>query len=251
MKKRICLLLIVTLVFVMFFPGRIYAQESYQTSIVSPRGDQSKTVALFYPVDNNESYFLIQDSYTNILYFGINSKEEIKYVNAEDGLNLRHFPNTKYDNVVKTLPHGTKVKTIGEKNGWAVISENNKIYFCWNEYLSNDKPREQQIKAERSIEVEQQIEVEYTSAEFLYHGVVNWGGWRWTWYSQNVLPGGALDIPGRHADENGYICDENGFICLASGSLEKGTVVETPFGKKGKVYDCGCAADTLDVYTNF
>ena len=251
MKKRICLLLIVAFVFVLSFPTQIYAQENYQTSIVSPRGDQAKTVALFYPIDNKEGYFLIQDSYTNILYFGINPKEEIKYVNAKDGLNLRYFPNTKYDNVVKTLPYGTKVKTIGEKNGWAVIREDNKIYFCWKEYLSDNKPREQQIKAERSIEVEQQIEAKYTSAEFLYHGVVNWGGWRWTWYSQNVLPGGALDIPGRHVDESGYICDEYGFICLASGSLEKGTVVETPFGKKGKVYDCGCAADTLDVYTNF
>ena len=71
------------------------------------------------------------------------------------------------------------------------------------------------------------------------------------WYSQKVLPGGGLNIPGRHVDNNGYVCDENGFICLASGSLAKGTIVETPFGKKGKVYDCGCAANTLDVYTNF
>ena len=231
MKKRICLLLIVAFVFVLFFPTQIYAQENYQTSIVSPRGDQAKTVALFYPI-NNEGYFLIKDSYTNILYFRINPKEEIKYVNAEDGLNLRYFPNIEYDNIAKVLPYGAKVKTIGEKNGWAVISKDNKIYFCWKEYLSDNKPREQQIEAE------------YTSAEFLYHGVINWGGWRWTWYSQNVLPGGALEIPGRHVDENG-------FICLASGSLEKGTIVETPFGKKGKVYDCGCAADTLDVYTNF
>ena len=244
MKKRICLLLIVAFVFVLSFPTQIYAQENYQTSIVSPRGDQAKTVALFYPI-NNKGYFLIKDSYTNILYFRINPKEETKYVNAEDGLNLRYFPNTEYDNVAKVLPHGTKVKTIGEKNGWAVVSKDNKIYFCWKEYLSDKKPREQQIK------VKQQIKAEYTSAEFLYHGVVNWGGWRWTWYSQNVLPGGALDIPGRHVDENGYICDENEFICLASGSLEKGTIVETPFGKKGKVYDCGCAADTLDVYTNY
>ena len=33
--------------------------------------------------------------------------------------------------------------------------------------------------------------------------------------------------------------------------LGKGTVVNTPFGKAGKIYDSGCAADTLDVYTDF
>jgi selenocysteine lyase/cysteine desulfurase len=45
--------------------------------------------------------------------------------------------------------------------------------------------------------------------------------------------------------------DAEGYIVLASGTLAKGTVVNTPFGKAGKVYDSGCAADTLDVYTNF
>lgn len=91
----------------------------------------------------------------------------------------------------------------------------------------------------------------YTAAEFEYHGVIYYENWKWTWYSQKVLPGGGLDIPGRHVDSNGYVCDENGYICLASGSLSKGTVINTPFGKKGKIYDCGCAANVLDVYTNF
>ncbi len=239
MKKRICLLLIATLIFVLVFSTPIQAESSsYQTSIVSPKGDLAETIVSTHS-KGEESYFIIQDKATGIFYFAADKEEEIKYVKAREGLNLRTFPNTAYNNVAEVLPYAAKVQLIGTENGWAIVKENNKIYFCWNEYLSNDKPREQQIKAE------------YTSAEFLYHGVVNWGGWRWTWYSQNVLPGGGLDIPGRHVDENGYICDENGFICLASGSLDKGTVVETPFGKKGKVYDCGCAADTLDVYTNF
>lgn len=82
-------------------------------------------------------------------------------------------------------------------------------------------------------------------------GVLHWGGWRWTWYSQRVLPGGGLRIPGRHVDNNGYICDQKGYICLASGSLSYGTIVKTPFGKKGKVYDSGCASNTLDVYVDF
>ena len=91
----------------------------------------------------------------------------------------------------------------------------------------------------------------YYANDFQSAGVVYSDGWRWTWYSQNVLPGGGLDIPGRHVDDSGYVCDENGYICLASGSLDYGSVVETPFGKQGRVYDSGCAGDTLDVYTNF
>lgn len=59
-----------------------------------------------------------------------------------------------------------------------------------------------------------------------------------------------MDIPGRYVDENGYVCDENGYICLASSSLDYGTIIDTPLGKCGRVYDCGCASDTIDVYVD-
>ena len=91
----------------------------------------------------------------------------------------------------------------------------------------------------------------YTSGDLRFLGEIYSGGWRWTWYSQNVLPGGGLNIPGRYVDENGYVCDENGRICLASEDLPYGTVVATPFGKEGCVYDCGCDYGTLDVYVDF
>lgn len=91
----------------------------------------------------------------------------------------------------------------------------------------------------------------YSASTFQNMGVINWNGWRWTWYSERVLPGDGLDIPGRHADSNGYICDEDNYICLSSSVLSKGTVISTPFGKSGKVYDCGCANDTVDVYVNW
>ena len=91
----------------------------------------------------------------------------------------------------------------------------------------------------------------YSADELRFLGVIYAGDFRWTWYSQNVLPGGGLQIPGRHVDENGYICDENDRICLASSDLEWGTIVTTPFGKEGCIYDCGCASGTLDVYVDF
>ena len=94
-------------------------------------------------------------------------------------------------------------------------------------------------------------EMLYTPSYFKRAGVIRWNGFRWTYYSQKILPGYGLKIPGRHVDSNGYVCDENGYICLASNDLRKGTIVPTPFGKQGKIYDCGCASGTLDVYVNW
>jgi hypothetical protein len=75
-------------------------------------------------------------------------------------------------------------------------------------------------------------------------------GLKETWYSQRVLPGNGLSIPGRHVDERGFVCDEEGYICVASSIFSKGTVIETSNGM-GKVYDSGCKEGILDVYTNW
>ena len=87
-------------------------------------------------------------------------------------------------------------------------------------------------------------------------GTVHYAGWKWTWYSERVLPGGGLDIPGRHTDAQGFVCDGEGYICLASTNAEDkrtGAVYMTPFGRYGKVYDfCdGVSEATLDVYVGW
>ena len=93
----------------------------------------------------------------------------------------------------------------------------------------------------------------YITPEFFrQQGVIYGDGYRWTWYSEKVLPGNRLDIPGRHSDGN-YVLDENDYIVLASPDLEKlpkGTVIETPFGM-GKVYDHCPTPGTVDVYTSW
>ncbi|MCC8141470.1 MAG: hypothetical protein LIO56_02905 [Lachnospiraceae bacterium] len=81
-------------------------------------------------------------------------------------------------------------------------------------------------------------------------GVVYYNGHKETWYSERVLPGGGLNIPGRHTDEQGLVRDGDGYICVASSDYPKGTIVETSLGT-GKVYDCGCASGTIDIYTNW
>ena len=101
-----------------------------------------------------------------------------------------------------------------------------------------------------ATEVEED-EVLYTPEDFRFQGVICHEGYRFTWYSERVLPGDGLVIPGRHADELGYICDEDGFICVASRDFEKGTEVDTPFGKKGKVYDWCAVSGTIDIYVNW
>ena len=87
------------------------------------------------------------------------------------------------------------------------------------------------------------------SSDFKSAGVVYQNGWRYTWYSQNTLPGGGLNIPGRHV-EDGFVKDGNGNIVVASSSDSYGDIVDTPYGQ-GKVYDSGCAAGTRDLYTDY
>ena len=91
----------------------------------------------------------------------------------------------------------------------------------------------------------------YSPEYFCEMGLIDWGGWTWSWYSELVLPGGGLDIPGRHTS-GGYVRDGDGYICLASDVLDYGTVVATPFGSYGKVYDCGVGNDNwIDVYVSW
>ena len=95
---------------------------------------------------------------------------------------------------------------------------------------------------------------EYSLADLQHQGVIQWEGKKFTYYSQSVLPGGGLSIPGRHINAGGYVADNAGHIVLAAPSgVAHGSVFATPFGYPGKVYDT-CASCTsspmwLDVYT--
>ena len=84
---------------------------------------------------------------------------------------------------------------------------------------------------------------------FIRDGELFYGGWKFTWYSENVLPGRGLKIPGRYSDGN-FVRDEDGYIVLACIDVPKGTVIDTPFGE-GKVYDDGCPHGVVDVYTSW
>ena len=91
----------------------------------------------------------------------------------------------------------------------------------------------------------------YDPSDLYNQGRLYWGNYQYTWYSENVLPGYGLAIEGRHTDADGFVCDGDGYICVAASSLSKGTVVNTPFGKQGKVYDTGCDWGVIDCYTSW
>lgn len=90
---------------------------------------------------------------------------------------------------------------------------------------------------------------DYFPSDFRYDGEWFRDGVRYTWYSERVLPGKGLNIPGRHSDGD-FVRDEDEYICVASPDYPEGAVVDTPFGE-GKVYDTGCPSGTIDIYVSW
>lgn len=116
---------------------------------------------------------------------------------------------------------------------------------------------QEEVKAERETVWIQGEIIDDISCEQLYDidtfeklGVVKYNGYRYTWYSQRVLPGGGLKIEGRHVEDR-LVKDIDGYVCVASMEFEKGAIVDTPLGIKGKVYDYCETPGTIDIYTDF
>ena len=187
-------------------------------------------------------------------------------------LNVRQEPSQEAKKI-NILPPNTEVEVKEVNDDWYSFDFEECTYFINAGYVTSDVPNEDEIieiiglnndiegnffrykksqeEIERVIETVAVSSALYTPSQFQNLGVIYYGDYRWTWYSERVLPGGGLKIPGRHNDENGYICDEDGYICLASSTLSKGTILNTPFGKQGKIYDSGCAVGTVDVYVSW
>jgi len=166
--------------------------------------------------------------------------EETGYTQAD--LNFRALPGLEAD-VLDVAEINSEIEYCDFNDDWVMAVYDDQIGFFSKKYIGDE---EVEIP-----EPEESFDAIYSASYFRRMGVIDWNGWRWTWYSQRVLPGGGLNIPGRHVDDNGYVCDGDGYICLASSTLSKGCVVSTPFGKQGKIYDSGCDAGTLDTYVNW
>ena len=190
-----------------------------------------------------------------------------KYTTA--GVNIRAEASLQAK-IIKTVPINTKLQVVDSEAEWVEVIEEENIYYIYNKYLSNKKTditvssrgnvertitttKSNNNKSNNNNNNNNNIKTKGSSSSnplTRNKGVVYYNGHRETWYSQKILPGGGLKIPGRHVDSRGLVCDGDGYICVASSDLAKGTIVETSLGT-GKVYDCGCASGTIDIYTNW
>lgn len=126
-----------------------------------------------------------------------------------------------------------------------------RIYHNYTELLTEDRATLIYKNLVQDVVLENnEIMPYFISPEtFRYVGTFYWNDFRWTYYSERVLPGGGLNIPGRWSDVY-FVRDGDGCICLASSDFPWGTYLPTPWGQ-GRVYDSGCASGTLDVYVTW
>lgn len=244
MKKRIPIILIITFIALMLLGFFIHNK---------PEKEKEKEPKTLLNVTTEK---LIEETKKEILEEPIERTTTIMYVSSLKGINIREFATTD-SNIIATVTVNTELEVYDdfELDGWYMVKYNDNDYYVWSEYLSTELteiPEPVYYKPTSYNHNESYNDnVIYSASQFKSMGVINWNNTRWTWYSQKVLAGGGLNISGRHVDENGFVCDGEGYICLSSSTLSKGTVIGTPFGKNGKVYDSGCAVGTIDVYTNF
>lgn len=83
-------------------------------------------------------------------------------------------------------------------------------------------------------------------------GALYFNGHKETYYSEKVLPGNGLNIPGRHVADDGTIRDGDGYICVAAdfSFMPKGSILITSLGP-AKVYDTGCSYGIIDIYVSW
>lgn len=89
----------------------------------------------------------------------------------------------------------------------------------------------------------------YSGSSFKRDGVWYYGGFKYTWYSSNVLH--HYRTSEWTPDSQDVYRDSDGYAVVASEDYPFGSVIsDTPFGA-AKVYDCGCPSGVIDVYVNF
>lgn len=155
--------------------------------------------------------------------------------------------------------HGEQI----DKNLIAAGYNPNEIWKCINNIKLDIKEVIKEVEVPTIVpeapktynSVEEATKEEYIITDYALTpqlGVVYYNGHKETYYSQKVLPGGGLNIPGRHVAEDGTIRDADNYICVATdwSFIPYGALVETSLGM-GKVYDTGCDYGTVDIYTNW
>ena len=182
-------------------------------------------------------------------------------------VNLRAQPDLESE-IIEVLYINTPIQVVEPEpeSEWTEVHKNNNIYYISTKYISKTevyikKIRDTEVTSRgsntirektKTIERKSNTVVSTQKGNVLTKskGVNYFNGHKETWYSQKVLPGKGLNIPGRHVAADGTIRDKDNYICVASSDYKKGTIVETSLGT-GKVYDCGCKSGIIDIYTDW
>ena len=237
----------------------------------------------FYPTNETYTITKLDTAYkvthldTSHLWYA--SPIENSYVYCDDTTAIRQTPN-KNSKDFMLFNKGYRLNRVAiSNNGWDIVEYGGYYYFVWCENITNTKPitetTTEEITTEAVTEVpatetpvteapapdpvteapapatSESTEGYWSPESFRFSGVVYMGGYAWTWYTERILPGEGLDIPGRYTDGDGFVCDGEGYIVLASCDLGRGTVIMTPVGRVGKVYDYCPTSGVIDVYTNW
>ena len=187
-------------------------------------------------------------------------EEKTMYIGVA-AANVRKGPSLDSE-VVDTYYIGEKITVIGEEGKWYKIGKNK---WTAKTNTQKDKPvvtttttttkeENNEKKSESFGEVELQYSAPYniTSNKLTRSKGVNYNGSKETWYSEKVLPGGGLNIPGRHVADDGTIRDKDGYLVVACDPSYKsqGTKIMTSLGP-AIVRDTGCAYGVVDVYVSW
>lgn len=213
--------------------------------------DSSKSDLVITTDEETTSDEIIADSSSNIESSSSLNKSSLKE-NSE-------MPESRAGDSSSKLCDSSEVQKIEQITEIYTEANSNQTYFE-PEIINETQPElGAPIEENKPIIIEESptelgepvTDAAYDPYDLYNQGRLYYGDYQYTWYSERVLPGYGLVIDGRHTDSDGFVCDGDGYICVASSSLNKGTVVDTPFGRQGKVYDSGCDWGTIDVYVNW
>ena len=154
-------------------------------------------------------------------------KTDAKTINryATKTVRLKNKANGK---TLRKVKRNTRLRQIREGNTWAVVRYDGKRYVTKKKFLNAERlPSKKRSR--------------YYINYLKTRGPVYWHDRKYTYYTSRLCPIWLLPAPGLHLDKDGIWCDKNDYIVLGSSVANKvnRTVIATPFGKYGKVYDTG------------
>ena len=192
---------------------------------------------------------------------GLYNELEINYDKiVEENDELKTLTTTEVEEETEAEATTEEVTTQAPKKEEPTTAPLNKPVETTEEvYLAETETEEVTTVVESNDEYFEGIKLQYSAPYDITDnkltatkGVVRFNGHKECYYTQTLLPGKGLYLPGRHVAEDGTIRDGDGYICVAANLkfLPRYTKVMTSLGP-GKVYDTGCAYGTVDIYTDW